>query len=73
MGIYFDQQNRTFYLNSRGCTYAFGINGLGILEHLHFGAPAGCDLPMGVYNDQGRIHPAIRLDADEYPQPLRYP
>ena len=64
MGIYFDQQNRTFYLNSRGCTYAFGINGLGILEHLHFGAPAGCDLPMGVYNDQGRIHPAIRLDAD---------
>ena len=63
MAIHFDQTNRIFYLNSTGCTYAFGINGLGILEHLHFGAPVGSDLFMGVYDDKGRIHPAIRLDG----------
>ena len=62
MGITFDQNNHTFYLNSPGCTYAFGINPLGIPEHLHFGAPVGNDLFMGVCDDKGRIHPAVRLD-----------
>lgn len=63
MSVFFDQNNRIFYLNSRGCTYAFGINGLGIPEHLYFGAPVGRDLFMGTYNDQGRIHPALRKDS----------
>ncbi len=61
MSVFFDQNSRIFYLNSRGCTYAFGINSLGIPEHLYFGAPVGRDLFMGTYNDHGRIHPALRL------------
>ena len=63
MAIYVDQKNRTFYLNSNGCTYAFGINDLGIPEHLHFGATVGQDLCMGIRDDKGRIHPAVRTDT----------
>lgn len=63
MAIHVDQKTRTFYLNSRGCTYAFGINSLGIPEHLHFGATVGQDLSMGICDDKGRIHPAIRTDT----------
>ena len=62
MAIQFDQNSRIFYLNSAGCTYAFGINAIGIPEHLHFGAPVGNDLFFGTYDDQGRIHPAVRFD-----------
>lgn len=65
MAIHVDQQNRTFYLNSAGCTYAFGINSLGIPEHLHFGAPVGQDLYMGLRDDKGRIHPAVRKDSQD--------
>ena len=64
MSIYFDPNERIFYLNSSGCTYAFGINGLGIPEHLHFGAPVGSDLSMGShYDNNGRIHPAVQVDT----------
>jgi len=64
MAIFTDNEHRIFYLHSAGCTYAFGINGLGVPEHLYFGAPVGNDLYLGTYNDQGRIHPALRRDAD---------
>lgn len=63
MAIYVDQKSRTFYLNSNGCSYAFGINDLGIPEHLHFGATVGQDLCMGIRDDKGRIHPAVRTDT----------
>ena len=62
MAIIFNESDRSFYLNSAGCTYAFGINALGIPEHLHFGAPVGQDLYCGTYDDKGRIHPAVRFD-----------
>ena len=62
MAIQFDQNSRIFYLNRAGCSYAFGVNAIGILEHLHFGAPVGNDLFFGTYDDQGRIHPAVRFD-----------
>jgi len=62
MAIIFNESDRSFYLNSRGCTYAFGINPLGIPEHLHFGMPVGTDLYYGAYDDKGRIHPAVRVD-----------
>jgi len=55
-------KDNTFYLHSAGCTYAFGINPLGIPEHLYFGAPVGEDLYMGLYDDKGRIHPSVRFD-----------
>ena len=64
MGIYFDASNRTFYLNSSGCTYAFGINRLGFPEHLHFGAPVGNDLTVGIFDNNGRIHPTGRFDEN---------
>lgn len=64
MAIFVSDSGRTFYLNSAGCTYAFGINGLGVPEHLYFGAPVGCDLYCGTYDDKGRIHPAIRKDEN---------
>ena len=47
MAIIFNESDRSFYLNGAGCTYAFGINALGIPEHLHFGAPVGQDLYCG--------------------------
>ena len=37
MGIFFDNNSRTFYLESKGLTYAFGVSQYGFLEHLYFG------------------------------------
>ena len=62
MSIHFEQATQTFYLNSKGCSYAFGINPLGFPVHLHFGGPVGNDLTMDIYDDKGRIHPAVHKD-----------
>lgn len=64
MAIFINEAERIFYLESAGCTYAFGINPLGVPEHLHFGAPVGRDLYCGTYNDIGRIHPVVHLDEN---------
>lgn len=37
MGIYFNEESKSFYLESRDLTYAFYINAIGFPEHLHFG------------------------------------
>lgn len=80
MAIYCDQENRIFYLHSKACTYALGINGMGIPEHLYFGGPVGNDLCCGSYFTLGRSHKGIRTDAQgrEYdlsalPQELHTP
>ena len=56
-------ENDVFLLTGRDYSYAFRWGAFGHPEHLHFGAPVGSDLFMGVYDDKGRIHPAIRLDG----------
>ena len=38
MSITFNNETKTFYLDGKDLTYAFAINELGYLEHLHFGA-----------------------------------
>ncbi|MBR2633101.1 MAG: hypothetical protein IKD29_06630 [Lentisphaeria bacterium] len=38
MSITFNTETKTFFLDGKGITYAFAINELGYLEHLHFGA-----------------------------------
>lgn len=35
--IYFEEKNKTFYLESKNVTYAFRIHELGFLNHLYFG------------------------------------
>ena len=62
MGIYFDQQSKIFYLESKELTYAFGINSYGLLEHLYFGKRVGRDLVFGTYSDKGRAHPVYWLN-----------
>ena len=62
MGIYFDSQNKIFYLESKEITYAFGINKIGVLEHLYFGKRVGRDLAFGTYSQQGRSHPIYWVD-----------
>ena len=64
MAIHFDDKNRVFYLHSKGCTYAFGINGLDVAEHLYFGRPVGEDLFTGSFSPCGKAHPAMRRDGD---------
>ena len=65
MGIYFDEQSRIFYLESKNITYAFGINPIGVLEHLYFGKRTGRDLAFGTYSQKGRSHPIYWLDENE--------
>ena len=60
MAISFQEKNRMFYLNSKSCTYAFGINELGIPEHVYFGAKTEETLKMGGYSEEGRCHPIRR-------------
>ena len=37
MSIIFDKETKTFYLESKGATYAFFINNFGYAEHLYYG------------------------------------
>ena len=62
MAIFFDSDSKIFYLESKNLTYAFGINDLGTLEHIHFGKRTGHDLKMHTYTSKGRAH-AIYLYA----------
>lgn len=43
MAIYFDEQTRIFYLESKNTTYAFGIHECGFLQHLYYGKRVGRD------------------------------
>ena len=59
MAIFVNEAKNIFCLNSKDCTYAFGINEMGIPEHIHFGARTE-DLEMGRYSEEGRCHPIRR-------------
>ena len=59
MAILFDEKTKVFYLHSKACTYAFGINELGIPEHIYFGAIRE-ELKMGGFPKEGRCHPIRR-------------
>ena len=37
MAIHYNEQIKTFYLESKGITYAFRINEMGFLQHLYYG------------------------------------
>lgn len=63
MAIHYLENTKTFYLESKGVTYAFGINSLGMPEHLYFGRPVGRDLPMGTYSSAGKSHGIFQADA----------
>ena len=56
MSIYFDEQSKIFYLESKNLTYAFGINAIGQMEHVYFGKRTGRDLKTGIYCAGGRVH-----------------
>ncbi len=64
MAIYFDAQNKVFYLESKDVTYAFGINKIGALEHLYFGKRTGRDLVCNTFSDKGRSHPIYIIGED---------
>ena len=50
--IYFDQESKTFYLESKDLTYAFRVHELGFLNHLYYGKRiAREDLEFGVYTN----------------------
>ena len=63
MAIIVDKEKKLFYLNSKGCTYAFGINSLDLPEHIYFGASVGCDLECGDYSQFGKAHTVMRRNA----------
>ncbi|MBE6671212.1 MAG: alpha-galactosidase [Ruminococcaceae bacterium] len=65
MGIFFDEQSKIFYLESKETTYAFGINKLGILEHLYFGKRVGRDLIFTTYSEKGRSHAVYVYDEND--------
>ena len=60
MPIAFDEKNKIFYLHSKACTYAFGINEMGVPEHIYFGGRTERILAMGGYSEEGRCHPIRR-------------
>lgn len=60
MAIRYDENNQVFYLHSKNCTYAFGINELGVPEHIYFGPETRETLKMGGYSEEGRCHPIRR-------------
>lgn len=60
MAIFADKTKKLFYLNSKACTYAFGINELGIPEHIYFGPKTEEPLAMGGFSEEGRCHPIRR-------------
>lgn len=64
MAIHFDPESRVFYLRSKGCTYALGINSLNMAEHLYFGADVGNDLYCDSYSICGKVHVAIRKNSE---------
>lgn len=43
MPISFNAENKTFYLDGKGYTYAFAVNEVGYLEHFYFGKPISHD------------------------------
>lgn len=43
MAIYFEEQNKIFYLEGKNTTYAFGIHSSGCLQHLYYGKKVGRD------------------------------
>lgn len=43
MAIFFDEQNKIFYLEGKNTTYAFGIHPCGCLQHLYYGKKVGRD------------------------------
>ena len=65
MSIYFDEQSKVFYLESKNLTYAFGINAIGQMEHVYFGKRTGRDLKTGIYCAGGRSHAVYVVGNDE--------
>ena len=65
MSIYFDEQKKIFYLESKDITYAFGINAIGNLEHIYFGKRTGRDLTTGLYTPGGRSHAVYVVGTNE--------
>ncbi len=41
MSIKFNEEHKVFYLNTLNSQYQIGINEMGILQHLYYGAPVG--------------------------------
>lgn len=44
--IFYKKEQQAFYLESKGVTYAFRVDGDGFLEHLYFGKSIGRDIPL---------------------------
>lgn len=62
--IYFDSENKIFYLENQKITYALGINSLGVPEHIYFGPRVGRDLQMGEYSKKGIAHALCTTGTD---------
>ena len=67
--IFCDEENRVFYLESGGMTYACGVDGFGVLRHLHFGGTVGRDLTVWEAPSVGRSH-SVLLDPENAGGPI---
>lgn len=64
MSIFFDNTNKTFYLESKDLSYVFQIDKFGFLEHLYFGARiARDDLEYSIFRT-ARGHSAYLADMN---------
>ena len=61
MSVFVDEKNSVFYLENEKVSYVFGINAIGMPEHIYFGAPVGHDLKTGETSAAGRNHPITRI------------
>lgn len=80
MAISVNKSDHIFSLNSKGCTYAFGISQLGIPEHIYFGSQTEKSFALGGYSEEGKCHPIRRkpgpgrgYDLSTQPQELHTP
>lgn len=64
MAIFFDEQQKIFYLEGKNTTYAFGIHPSGCLQHLYYGKKVGRD-DLHYIAAAGPSAFALRLPEDE--------
>ena len=70
--ITFDTSTKTFFLDGKGITYAFGVNEIGYLEHLYFGAKISHDYLYYTRTSGGISMVTTVPGLDNTPLPVSY-
>lgn len=65
--ITFDEKTKSFFLQGKGCTYAFTVNPYGYAEHLYFGRPIPAEDLTGM-RASGTISTVAALPGSDEPQ-----